>query len=129
MEWRALLLDQGVARAGRALARPLQHCQTALVAGLQTAGACSVADRSAPGAWKSGKKRTLPTFQHPRLLRRVISITRRATLTLCWYKTSGWPIRQAEQKSATLKGQIPCEYQSKVRLGGPRRMRSRLAYR
>ncbi len=44
-------------------------------------GACSVADRRSPGAWKSGKQRTLPTFPHPRL-RRVISITRRVTLTI-----------------------------------------------
>jgi integrase len=45
----------------------LPHMQAALIAGLQITGACSVADQRSPGAWKSGKQRTLPTFPHPRL--------------------------------------------------------------
>ena len=41
-----------------------------------------MAERSFPWVWKSGKQRTLPTFTHPRLRRRSISITRYATLTI-----------------------------------------------
>jgi hypothetical protein len=41
-----------------------------------------VADLSFPEAWESGKQRTLPTFPHPRPRQRVISIARRATLTI-----------------------------------------------
>jgi hypothetical protein len=41
------------------------------------------------GAWKSGKQRTLPTFLHPRLLRRVISFIRRATLTIALVQNIG----------------------------------------
>src|SRR5579885_380848 len=61
-----------------------------LLAGLQTASASSVTDRSLPAAWKNGKQRTLSTFPHRRLLRRADSyLSRRATLTISLVQIAG----------------------------------------
>ena len=75
---RDLLLDQGTARAGRALARPLQHRQTTLLAGLQTTRSGSLADLH-HGAWISGNRYALPTYPHPR--RRLLELLAITTLT------------------------------------------------
>jgi HTH-like domain len=61
---RNLLLDEGDQGADRALARPLQHRQTTILAGIQTTGAGSVADLNR-GAWRSGNRYALPTSPHP----------------------------------------------------------------
>jgi hypothetical protein len=45
----------------------VQHRQTALIAELKIACACSVADQKFLGAWKSGKQRMLTTFPDPGL--------------------------------------------------------------
>ena len=66
---RDLLLAEGAAGAGRAVARALQHREATLLARLQAAGTGCLANRKQPGAWKSGKQTTLPTFPHPRLRR------------------------------------------------------------
>ena len=55
-----------------------------------------VADRSTPGTWKSGKQRLLSTFPRPRLQRRVISITRCATLTISLVQKIGQASRRAD---------------------------------
>lgn len=56
-----LLLDQRATRAGRTLAHPLQHRQTALLAELSASGTGNI-----PRARKSGKHTTLLTFPRPR---------------------------------------------------------------
>ena len=73
--------DQGTARAGRTLARPLQHRQAPLLARLSIAGTRGVADKQ-HGPWRSGNRYALPTSPHPR--RRRLSELRNscATLTL-----------------------------------------------
>jgi hypothetical protein len=58
------------------------HQKAALIAGVQTAGAGSMAERNENGVWKSGKQRTLPTFPHPQLRRAEIYLSRCATLTI-----------------------------------------------
>src|SRR5271170_4959986 len=85
-----LLLHQGAARAGRALAHPLQHRQTTLFAGLSTTGAGSMADLKQQWAWRSGNRSALPTSPHPRR-RLSINTDNCVTLTPHWYKTSGKP--------------------------------------
>ncbi len=70
---------------------------TALFAGVQITGAGCMADRSFPGAWKSGTQRTLPTFPHSRLLRRVISFYRRAKLTMPLVQKIGHSIHLPEE--------------------------------
>ena len=79
-ERRNLLLDERNPRAGRALARPLQHGQAALVAGLPPASAAGLADNE-PGAWRSGNRYALPTSPHPRLTAIELRNSR-ATLTM-----------------------------------------------
>jgi hypothetical protein len=69
-ERRDILLTERSAGAGRTLANLLQHRKATLFAGLQTTSTGSKADRSFPGAWKSGKQATLPTFPRPRLRQR-----------------------------------------------------------
>ena len=74
-----LLLDKRTARAGRTLARPLQHHQAALVAGLQITGTHGLADKQ-HGPWRSGNRYALPTSPHPR--RRLLELRNScATLT------------------------------------------------
>ena len=81
-ERRNFLFTEGSAGAGRTLACLLQHRAATLFAGLQTASAISMAGRSFPAAWKSGKQKTLPTFPHRLILRRAdIYLSRCATLT------------------------------------------------
>jgi YD repeat-containing protein len=56
----------------------------------ETSGAGGVAARKPDGAWTSGKQGALPTFPHPRLLRRaVIQLFRCATLTLTLVQNTG----------------------------------------
>src|SRR5271168_2061413 len=80
-ERRDLLLTEGAPGAGRAVAGALQHREATLLVRLQAAGTGCLADGKQPGAWKSGKPTTLPTFPHPRL-RRENYKTCRATLTI-----------------------------------------------
>jgi transposase InsO family protein len=67
-ERRDLLLAEGNQGARGAVAGPLQHCQAALLAGLQAAGAGGLAGKE-HGAWRSGNRCALPTSPHPRLRR------------------------------------------------------------
>jgi hypothetical protein len=60
-----LLLAEGTVRAGRTLARPLQHCQYELVAGLQPRTAGRVADPSIAGHGKAGSKERFQRFHVP----------------------------------------------------------------
>ncbi len=64
-QWGNHLLDERTARAGRTLARPLQHHQTALLAWLQITGTGGVTDKQ-HGAWRSGNRYALPTSPHAR---------------------------------------------------------------
>jgi hypothetical protein len=73
-----LLLDQRTARAGRTLARPLQHYPATLVAGLQITGTRGMADKQ-HGVWRSGNRYALPTSPHPR--RRLLEL-RNSCVTL-----------------------------------------------
>jgi len=77
-QWGDLLLDERTARAGRTLARPLQHDQASLLAGLQTTGTGGMADLQ-HGAWRSGNRYALPTSPHPR---RRLSEPRNSCVTL-----------------------------------------------
>ncbi len=51
-------------RAGRTLARPLQHRQISLFAGLSTSGAAGLADFQ-HGVWRSANRYALPTRTPP----------------------------------------------------------------
>ena len=55
-ERRDFLYVEGIACAGRALARPLQLCRAALIVGLQIASAGCVADQRVPGHRKGEDK-------------------------------------------------------------------------
>jgi transposase InsO family protein len=58
-----LLLVEGGTGFGRALACPLQHRQTTLLAGLSTTSPGSVAPRNQNGVWRSGKQSALRSKQ------------------------------------------------------------------
>jgi putative transposase len=49
----------------------------------------SMATPNFSGVWKSEKQKALPTFPYPRLRRRVLSFTRRATLTITLIQNIG----------------------------------------
>jgi hypothetical protein len=66
------------ARAGRALARPLQHHPAPLLARLQITGTRGMADKE-HGVWRSGNRYALPTSPHPR--RRLLEL-RNSCVTL-----------------------------------------------
>ncbi len=76
-----LLLDERTARAGRTLARPLQHDPAALLAGIQITGTGGVADKQ-HGVWRSVEIRYAPLISpHPR--RRLLELRNSCvTLTL-----------------------------------------------
>lgn len=87
-ERRDLLLTEGAPGAARAVALALQHREATLLVRLQANGTGCLADRKQPGAWKSGKPTTLPTFPHSRL-RRDNYKTCRATLTISLVQNIG----------------------------------------
>jgi hypothetical protein len=93
-EWRDLLLDEGVARAGRALARPLQHRASALFAGISTAGATGCRPQPTRGMEK-WKAKTASHFSTPptATATELQSKPLRYTNNLNWCKRSGRPLK------------------------------------